>query len=66
MLGKISIMTTHILLSIILQRFKVLSVSWAQPLLKTISKMALISLPALCKIKQNVKSVILNKNVLYI
>lgn len=40
---------TYILLSIILQRFIVLSVSCAQPLLRTISKMALISLPALCK-----------------
>lgn len=59
MLDNISIMTTHILLSIILQRFIVLSVSWAQPLLKTISKMALISLPALCRIKHNVKYVIL-------
>ncbi len=51
-----SIMTAYILLSIILQRFKVLSVSWAQPLLRTISKMALISLPALCRIKQNMNT----------
>lgn len=33
-------------LSIILQRLRVLSVSWAQPRLRTISKMARISRPA--------------------